>query len=253
MRKEMDELQRIENQAWRHVLGGPSFTLVVAMQEEIGASTVKCRDIKNKLKMVKHVKNTKNRLLRAVVERMVQEGSGGWIKQVEECMCAVEVGHAELTAIKKEKINLKVNEWEERRWRIEVEQRETLEIYRAKNRIGEEGIYSNDGSSVTLFRCRTNTIKLNWRQRFQGGIVDYPVCESGAEKTMRHFLKECIGLGGIIEIHEVREEDKIEELLLFSDQGKKIGKRKKYLEDLWRDRTQHVQLRCEAGTLSGEL
>ena len=89
---------------------------------------------------------------------------------------------------------------EERRWRTEVEERETLEIYRAKNKIVEEGLYSNDSGSMNLFRCRTNTIKLNWRQRFQGGIVDCPVCESGAEETLRHFLKDCRGLGGIREI-----------------------------------------------------
>ena len=58
------------------------------------------------------MKNTENGLLRAVAERMVQEGSGGWLKQVEEYMHAVGVGHAELTTIKKEKNNLKVNEWE---------------------------------------------------------------------------------------------------------------------------------------------
>ena len=65
--------------------GGP----VVALQVEIGASTVKCKDMMNKLKMVKHMKNTENGLLKAVVERMVLEGSGGWIKQVEEYMHAV--------------------------------------------------------------------------------------------------------------------------------------------------------------------
>ena len=87
---------------------------------------------------------------------------------------------------------------------------------------------------MTLLRCRTNTIKLNWRQRFQRGVVDSPVCESGAEETLRHFLKDCHGLGGIREIHGIREVDKVEELLLFGNQDKKkIEKRKKYLEDLW--------------------
>ena len=53
------------------------------MQGEIGASTRKCRDMKSKLKMVNHMKTTENGLLRAVAERMVWEGSGGWMKQVE--------------------------------------------------------------------------------------------------------------------------------------------------------------------------
>ena len=57
--------------------------------------------------------------------------------------------------------------------------------------------------------------------------MDCPVCKSGAKETLRHFLKECRGLGGIREIHGIREEDKLEELLLLHDQDK----RKKCLED----------------------
>ena len=105
-----------------------------------------------------------------------------------------------------------------RRWRTELEERENLEIYRAKNKI-EEDLYSNDSGSMTLFRCRTNTIKLNWRKRFQGGVVDCPVCVSGAEEALRHFLKDCRWLGGISEIHGIREAesaDGVEELLLFA-------------------------------------
>ena len=64
--------------------------------------------MKNKPKMVKHMKNTENGLLTAVAERIVQEESGGLLKQVEEYMHAVGVGHAELTPTKKEKNNLKV-------------------------------------------------------------------------------------------------------------------------------------------------
>ena len=86
--------------------------------------------------------------------------------------------------------------------------------------------------------------------------MDCPVCDSGAEETLRHFMKECRGLGGIREIHGIREADEVEEFLLFCDQDKKkIEKRKKYLEHLWRERKWHVQLllRCEGGTRSGEV
>ena len=100
-RKKMDEMQRIENQVWRQMLGAPRFTPVVAMQGEIGASTMKCRNKKSMLKMVKHVKTTENGLLRALADRMVPEGSGGWMKHVGEYMRAVGVCHEELTKIKK--------------------------------------------------------------------------------------------------------------------------------------------------------
>ena len=69
-----------------------------------------------------------------------------------------------------------------------------------------------------------------------------------AEETLRHFLKECRRLGGIREIHRMKEADEVEQLLLFGDQDEK---RKKYLEDLWRERRQQVQLRCEGKTRSG--
>ena len=62
------------------MLEGPRFTPVVGLQGEIVASTMKCRDMKSKLKIVKHVKTTENGLLRAVAEKMVQEVSGGWMK-----------------------------------------------------------------------------------------------------------------------------------------------------------------------------
>ena len=81
--KEIDELQRLENQVWRQVLGGQRFTLVVALQGEIGASMMKYRDMKNKLKMLNHLKNSESSLLRAVAERIMEVGSGGYIKQVE--------------------------------------------------------------------------------------------------------------------------------------------------------------------------
>ena len=79
------------------------------------------------------------------------------------------------------------------------------------------------------------------------------VCESGAEETLRHFLEDCRGLGGIREIYGIREADEVEELLLFSDQDKKkIEKRKKYLEDLWKERKRQVQLRCEGVAMCEE-
>ena len=88
------------------------------------------------------------------------------------------------------------------------------------------------------------------------------VCESGAEETLRHFLKKCHGLGGIREIHEVREADEIEELLLFCDHQdkKKIGYRKKFLEAggsvhsvEGEDEAGAAEVVCEGGTRSGEV
>ena len=58
-------------------------------------------------------------------------------------------------------------------------------------------------------------------------------------------------VGGIREIHGLREADEVEELLLFGDQDKKkIEKRKKYLDDLWKERK---RLWCVGVAQSGEV
>ena len=56
--------------------------------------------------------------------------------------------------------------------------------------------------------------------------------------------------GRLREIHGMREAEEVEELLLFGDQDKK---RRKYLEDLWKERKRQVQLRYEGVTRSGEV
>ena len=46
--------------------------------------------------------------------------------------------------------------------------------------ICEEGIYRNVFGSVLMFRCRTNTLRLRWRDGYSGGDVDCLL--RGAEK-----------------------------------------------------------------------
>ena len=88
--------------------------------------------------------------------------------------------------------------------------KETLEIYQNKSKIHEERIYNNSFGSVILFRCRTNTLKLNWRRRYQGGEVECPRCGEREEETLDHFLRQCSGLRHIRARHGVREEDELE-------------------------------------------
>ena len=60
-------------------------------------------------------------------------------------------------------------------WRREVESKTTLQLYRNKVSIGDEEIYCNRLGAVILFQCRTNTLRLKWRQGFVGGVVDCPL------------------------------------------------------------------------------
>ena len=107
------------------------------------------------------------------------------------------------------------------RWRRKVESRSTLQLHRHKIGIGHEGIYSNRYRSVLLFQCRTNTLRLGWRQRFVGGAVECPICGAG-EKTAAHFVTECEALDGVRRRFGVGRGNPLEEVLLF---GGRMGRR----------------------------
>ena len=113
-------------------------------------------------------------------------------------------------------IGREVNKWENNRWRRDVESKTTLELYRSKENVGNKGIYSNEyGSvygSVLLFQCRTNTLKLRWRQGFEGGAVYCLLC-GGEEETVRHFVVECRELQEIRRRYGVHGTEALEEVL----------------------------------------
>ena len=67
----------------------------------------------------------------------------------------------------KECIKRKVDEWETERWNEERRRKSSIELYNeCKVKIEDEDIYENDWGSVLLYRCRTNSLRLNWRECF---------------------------------------------------------------------------------------
>ena len=112
--------------------------------------------------------------------------------------------------------------------------------------MGDKGIYSNEyGSvycSVLLFQCRTNTLKLRWRQGFEGGAVDCLLCV-GEEETVRHFVVECRELQEIRRRYGVYGTEALEEVLLFMEKNEeKVDRCKKMLEEMWKMRRRIEQL-----------
>ena len=77
-----------------------------------------------------------------------------------------------------------------------MESRSTLQLYRHKIGIGDEGIHCNRYGSVLLFQFRTNTLRLGWRQCFVGGAVECLIYGVG-EETVAHFVTDCEALDGV--------------------------------------------------------
>ena len=143
----------------------------------------------------------------------------------------------------------KIREWDTERWRNDKEGKTTLAVYNQfKKEICDEEIYINDHNSVLLYRCRSNTLKLGWRNRFVGGDVGCRVCGSAEPETVEHFLLECDGLGEVRELSGV-EATTVGDLLLFGGRGEeRVDEYRRYIGRLWSRRAAVLKQREEQPT-----
>ena len=238
---ELETLQKIENNVWRHILGASGHTPVVCMQGDIGSSSVETRDMKAKLGYIEHLKEGGNLLGKEVMKRIVTgDLYKKWIKVTEDYLQRVGMQEREeLWTLKRGELKTKIDEYEHNRWRSELEQRMTVSLYaRKKNVIKEESrLYSNDFRSQLLFKMRSNTLNLNWRKRFQNEDTGCSLCRQG-EESLEHFLITCREYGNIRNEFGVVG-CTVERLLGFEQISKReIENYKSYIEKIWRKRKQ---------------
>ena len=116
----------------------------------------------------------------------------------------------------------------------------TLHLYRNKVSIGDEEIYCNRVEAVILFQCRTNTLRLKWRQGFVGGGMDCPLC-GAVEEIVANFVTECVVLEGVREQFGVTREEALEEILLFREKTEeKVERSIALLKEMWRRRRREM-------------
>ena len=195
-----------------------------------------------KLKFANFMANTANGLLAAIFKKLASEARPKiWVRQLREYLGELELDFSDVGRMDADDIGREVNNWENNRWRREsIESKTTLELYRSKRNMGDEGIYSNEYGSVLLFQCRINTLKLRWRQGFKGGAVDCLLC-GGEEETVRHFVMECCELQEIRRRYYVYGTDALEEVLLFMEKSEeKVDRCKKMLKEMWRRRIEQL-------------
>ena len=126
------------------------------------------------------------------------------------------------------------------RWEEEKESKTTLELYsRCKKKIGEEQIYENEFNSVLVYRCRSNTLKLKWRNRFAGGdercdlyVEDLRWRRWSTSCLTVSLWRRCGGRG------ECRESLWRRCCCLRWGDGRCIGDLRNYIGELWRRRKQ---------------
>jgi len=239
---EKRKLQTTENGVWRQILGAPMYTPVAALQGEVGASSMESRDMKIKMMFAKYMMDTENGLVKEIFEVMREdEKPKRWMRQVRGYLGELQLTWAGLRRMSKKQIKEAINEWETVRWRGRVESRSTLEIYARKVEIKDENMYRNNYGSVILFRCRTNTLKLNWRKRFEGGGEGCSMC-GAAEEDLEHFLMRCPMLREVRERFPNLDGYDVGELLLFGECGARdVVETTRFVEEMWSERGRRVR------------
>ena len=82
-----------------------------------------------------------------------------------------------------------VKSWDDSLWMKDMQDKSTLSIYRKfKYTIrDEQDLYDNTTSSVTLFRPKTGTLKLNCERRHTYGHTICDLCKMNLIEDLHHF------------------------------------------------------------------
>ena len=237
-KEQITKLQTIENRVYRGILGAIYNTPISVMRGEIGSSLMETRIIESKLTLVRSMIESENKLVKDILGKVRGIEKNPWNKKLEEYLGKVGLNYEDLKTMNKKAIKNRVREWDNEKWREEMDKLSSIGIYRHwKRRIREERCYDNTEASTILFGARANALRLNNRKRHGGGDTTCDLC--GVEREdLGHFLLRCHKLEGKRrrELFGLpnRGDDEIIGEMLFS--GERIQEIKEMLGKMWRER-----------------
>ena len=248
---ELKRLQIIENKAFRSILQVPTYTATEFLRGEIGASSFKSRDIKNKVTFIKHALNSSNMLLKEIMTLEFEIPSTIWMKETLKYMSEVNLSKNEIINESSNKIINKIYKWDEDFWRSEMEKKSTLTIYKNKDNIKEVKWFRNGLKYNIMMKARSNTLDLRWREWATNEEKICKLCNKQIE-TLQHFLLDCDNLQSCrnkyIELQLPRIEDNLAIIIKILLLGKETKINEIYfidmLHDMWVNRKKllsHIQ------------
>ena len=165
---EINQIQKSENQAYRLILQAPKYSANEILRSEIGSSTMDTRDKINKISYLKHLLETENELLSNIMKHDIERSITPFAKKINAYLNEININLNYIKTNKLNKIKEKIKTIDTASWKETVKNKTTLKTYlEFKNEIKEEkNIYDNTEASNILFKTRSNTLKLNWRNRY---------------------------------------------------------------------------------------
>lgn len=243
---ELRTLQTIEHGVYRQILGAPKYAPISTLRGEIGASSMEARIMKGRMLLLKSILVGKNDLLKETVKDLNISRVSEWAETNRKFKRKLEITDEDLRELSTKAIKKKVQEWDNKMWKEEMESKTSIEIYRAaRQTMGQQDqIYDNKPSSITLFKCRTNTLPLNDRKRFENKATNCELC-CEINETLPHFLLFCPAYVNerqkIPELHQPYQEDiaGIIKSVLFENGT--INNTKEIIHNFWKIRNRRIK------------
>ena len=247
---ELNKVQVLENKAYRLILQVPHYTANSFLRGEIGASSSKSRDMKNKILFLKHCfQPDTNSLLKEIITIDYEREITPWIKTVKSYLKDLKLVLNDVLFLSDTTLANKIYAEDSKNWRIEVQSKTTLNLYQNKMDIAEIKWFRNHLKYSIMMRARSNTLDLGWRNRNASDDKICKLCNLEIE-SLSHFLLNCYKL------QEIRESytpfqfpqpehnlDLMKEFLLFEN---KYGNETVFYVDLlfklWQARTNLLKL-----------
>jgi len=188
-------LGRVENIAYRSMLGAPKYAPVTTLRGEIGSSSMEARIMETRIKYIKYtIEQGENSLLGRISEEYINKRNSKWSKASLEYFKCAEISFRKLKEISPNEIKNRIKKWDTLKWREEMEEKSSLTLYRQyKSSVGgEDRVYDNRPSSIILYKARANVLPLNDRNRFQNpnASTTCSICNNGVE-DLAHFILWC--------------------------------------------------------------
>ena len=113
-----------------------------------------------------------------------------WLVEIITFCRNTGLSEVSLKGTKNDKIKTIINNWDKELWKKELATKKSVALYATyKNEIKESTFYDKP-SSVIFFKCRSNTLNLNDRNRFINKETKCIGCEEVYE-DLSHFILYC--------------------------------------------------------------
>ena len=189
--KEIGELQREENAAYRRILDVRRNTPTSALRGEIGSSLMVTRIMETKILFTRSILKGSNKLTKQVLKVSRKEKNNIFNTTLKGYLKKLNIKFEEISTLSFGKIKTIARKWDTRKWIEDMKEKSSLKIYREfKKEIKEEKYYDNRESSKYLFLARSNTLPLNIKRKYTGGDTKCELCNTENEDLV-HFLINC--------------------------------------------------------------